>query len=364
MRAAGYDVVVAAGVERDAVGAIEAEGLRFVPLNIRRRSKGLFQELRTIIEIYRLYRREQPDLVHHVTIKPVMYGSLAAKVAGVPATINAITGMGAAFAQPGALGGLLRWGLTFVCRLAFIGDRTRVIFQNPSDREWFVSRRILPFGRAVMVRGSGVDINRFQPSPLPTGVPVVLLASRLLWDKGVGEFVEASRILKGRGVECRFVLVGLPDNENPNPIPTAAIEQWQADSLVEWWGLRDDMPQVLRDTTVVTLPTTYPEGVPKILLEAAASGRAMVATDVPGCREIVADGHTGLLVPPKNPEALADAVQRLLEDRALNARLGANARALAVAEFSEERTIAATIAVYRELLGGLESVLPDAATAR
>lgn len=347
----GYDVVIAAGVERGADRVITGEHLRFVTLDLRRRSLGPLQEWRTLWALYRLYRKERPDLVHHVTIKPIVYGSLAAKAAGVPAIINAITGRGAAFAQPGLRGTVLRWTLLAACRFAFAGKRTRVVFQNPEDLESFVRRRIIPAGRSVLIRGAGVDVDLFRPAPVPDGAPIIVLASRLLWEKGIAEFVDASRRLKTRGVTCRFVLVGVPDDENPHAVPRDVLERWQAEGVVEWWGLRDDMPHVLQSATVVALPTTYPEGVPKILLEAAACGRPIVAADVPGCREIVVDGSNGLLVPPRNAEALADAIETLLRQPELRVRMGANGRDLAVAEFSESRTIAATLAVYRELLG-------------
>ena len=351
LHAQGYEVVVAAGVERGAERAIVDEGLRFVPIDLRRRSLGIRQEFRTLSALYALYRKERPDLVHHVTLKPIVYGSLAAKAAGVPVVINAITGFGAAFAQPGLRGSLLRRVLTGACWFASTGKRTRVIFQNPEDLAAFVNRGVVRADRAVLIRGAGVDLDRFCPAPEPDGIPIVVLASRLLWEKGIAEFVEASRILRSRNVACRFVLVGVPDEQNPNAVPRCALEAWHLEGIIEWWGLRDDMPEVLRSSAVVALPTTYPEGVPKILLEAAASGRAIVASDVPGCREIVRDGRTGLLIPVRDPAALATAVQKLIEDAGLRGRMGAQGRELAVAEFSEAGTIAATLAVYAELLG-------------
>jgi glycosyltransferase involved in cell wall biosynthesis len=280
----------------------------------------------------------------------------------VPAVINAVTGRGAAFAQPGLVGTLLRWALIAACRLAFAGKRTKVIFQNPEDLASFVQRGVVPDARAVLIRGAGVDIDVFRPAPVPDGIPIVVLAARLLWEKGIAEFVEASRQLKRRGVACRFVLVGVPDDENPHAVPKDSLERWQAENLVEWWGLRDDMPRVLQSATLVALPTTYPEGVPKILLEAAACGRPIVAADVPGCREIVEHGGNGLLVPPGDAKALADAINELLEHPESRARMGARGRELAVAEFSAARTIAETLAVYRDLLG--ESVTPRVAAAR
>jgi glycosyltransferase involved in cell wall biosynthesis len=214
----------------------------------------------------------------------------------------------------------------------------------------FVERHLVPAGRAVLIRGSGVDVRAFSPSEEPEGVPVVLLASRLLWDKGVREFVEAARKLRGRGQACRFVLVGVPDKENPEAVPEATLRAWSAEGIVEWWGLRDDMPAVLRQAALVVLPS-YREGIPKILLEAAAGGRPIVTTDVSGCREVVRDGENGLLVPPRDASSLAEAIATLLRDRSLRERMGRRGREIAVSEFSEEVVIAATLSVYRDALG-------------
>ncbi len=178
-------------------------------------------------------------------------------------------------------------------RVALSGQQTRVIFQNPDDRALFVSRSVVPIDRTVLIRGSGVDVSQFVPSSEQSGLPIVLLASRLLWDKGVGELVEASRRLKKDGIACRVVLVGVPDPGNPKAIPVSLLERWQAEGVVEWWGLRNDMPEVLKAASIVVLPS-YREGIPKILLEAAASGRPIVTTDTPGCREIVRHGENGL----------------------------------------------------------------------
>src|SRR5215510_2326268 len=240
LQAQGYEVLIAASVERNAQALIESHGLRFLPLDLRRRSTGLRQELRTLLDLCRLYRLHRPDLVHHVTMKPIIYGSLAARVTGVPAVINAITGLGSAFQRPGLRGALLRRGLTRACQVAFRSPRTRLIFQNPDDLAWFVRRGLVDEKRVILIRGAGVDIDRFQPGREPSGVPLVVMASRLLWDKGVGEFVGAARRLRSIGLSCRFALVGAPDDENPNSIPVRTLDDWQRQGIVEWWGFQSD----------------------------------------------------------------------------------------------------------------------------
>jgi glycosyltransferase involved in cell wall biosynthesis len=349
LRSAGCDVLVAASDERGYSDSIVAEGLRFIPLRLQRRSLAPHRELASIWELFRLYRRERPHLVHHVTIKPVLYGSIAAKAARVPLVINAIPGLGYMFLGQDWHVRLRQQVALAAYRVALSGQQTRVIFQNPDDRALFVSRSVVPLDRTVLIRGSGVDVSQFVPSPEQSGLPIVLLASRLLWDKGVGELVEASRRLKKDGIACRVVLVGAPDPGNPKAIPVSLLERWQAEGVVEWWGLRNDMPEVLKAASIVVLPS-YREGIPKILLEAAAVGRPIVTTDTPGCREIVRHGENGLLVPPYEPVALAQALHRLLQDPVLRAQMGKQGRAIVTAEFSEEQVIKETLSVYSELL--------------
>lgn len=352
LQAAGYEVTVATAVERGYQQAIEADGVRFVPLRLRRRSTAIRKEVASVFELYRLYRREKPDLVHHITIKPVLYGSLAARAAGVPAIVNTIPGLGYMFVGSGLPAAIRRRVASAAYRVALSGRRTRVILQNPDDFALFTGKKLVAPERATLIRGSGVDVRRFVPSPTPPGVPIVLLAARLLWDKGVGDLVQAARLLKASHAQCRVVLVGAPDQENPNSVSTTDLERWQAEGVVEWWGIRNDMPEVLRSASIVVLPSYYREGVPKILLEAAAAGRPIVTTDMPGCREAVHNGENGLLVPPHSPQDLASAIRTLLQDPELRARMGTRSRIIAETEFSEDRVLRETLAVYRELLEG------------
>lgn len=349
LRAEGYDVVVVAAEERGFRQRIEQDGFRFLPLRLQRASTNPFRELWTCVQLWRIYRAERPDLVHHVSIKPVLYGSIAARLAGRPAVVNAVTGLGYTF-LPGVRRSPLGRITGALYRIACSGDRTIMLFQNPDDLEALVSAGLVPPARCALVRGSGVDVARFHVTPLPVGTPVVLLAGRMMWDKGVGTFVEAARALRRDGVDLRAVLVGIPDEQNPNAVPLETLRAWHAEGAVEWWGLRDDMPAVLASATIVVLPSTYPEGVPKILIEAAASGRAIVATDAPGCREIARHGVNATLVAPGDAAALAGAIKGLLADPGALETYGAAGRALAVAEFSEETVLTETLAVYHRLL--------------
>jgi glycosyltransferase involved in cell wall biosynthesis len=349
LQVAGVEVTVAAAVERGYDVAIRAAGMHFVPLTLRRRSTSVYTELASMLELMRLYRQAQPDLLHHVTIKPVIYGSLAARLARVQRVVNTIPGLGYTFRSDTWKRRLMRSGVSNAYRLALAGNHVRVIFQNPQDRDYFVAHGLVAAERSTVIRGSGVDITIFHPAPEPEGVPIVLLASRLLWDKGVQEFVDAARLARQSLIPCRFVLVGIPDDENPSSVPEALLRNWHAEGVVEWWGLRNDMPSVLQQATVVTLPS-YSEGVPKILLEAAATQRAIITTDIPGCREVVLHDRTGLLVPPRSADALAQAIMRALGDAALRRRLAAAARVHVEQEFEEKLVIGQTMAVYQTLL--------------
>lgn len=346
--AAGFEVVVAVRVvahrER-----LENEGFRVVALPWRRSGVNPFAELRVVLAIIRLYASERPDLVHQVTLKPILYGSLAAALCGVPAAVNALTGLGFVFISESRITRFLRFVAGLAFKLSFSKPGSVVLFQNEDDRSLFVALGFVTRDRTALIRGSGVDVARFAPRPEPEGVPLVVLPARLLWDKGVGEFVEAARLLAADGVRARFALVGERDDENPAAVPPARLAKWKDSGAVEWWGLRDDMPEVYAQAHVVCLPS-YREGLPKALVEAAACGRPVVGTDVPGCREVVRHEDTGLLVPVRDARALASALRRLVEDKLLRERLGAGGRRLAVAEFAQERIAEQTMELYERLM--------------
>jgi glycosyltransferase involved in cell wall biosynthesis len=345
-RDAGWEVLVATRVGNHGE-RIEREGFRLIPINMRRRSLAPWREIAAVVELMRVYRRERPDLVHQVAMKPVLYGSLAAAIVGVPAVINALAGMGYVFTSSGVKAQLLRPLIRTAFRWLLDRPNSRLILQNPDDVAVMTKTTMSP-ERVMMIRGSGVDIDAFARSEEPEGAPVAVMVSRMLWDKGVGELVEAARLLRQRGVPLRVVLVGSPDPENPASIPERKLRDWDASGDVAWWGERSDVAKIWTNCHIAVLPS-YREGLPKSLLEAAACGRPLVATDVSGCREVVRDGATGLLVPPRDVRALADALERLAGDRDMRRRMGAAARDLVAREMSEQVVVAQTVALYRSL---------------
>jgi glycosyltransferase involved in cell wall biosynthesis len=346
-RDAGFEVHVLTRV-RNHGPVLRDLGLNVIPLELSRRGRNPWAELKVIAGLVRLYRDLRPDLVHHVALKPVVYGTLAALAGRPRALVNYMAGLGWLFTSRKLEARLLRpavaWALRGLLR------RGRVIVENPSDFAQMVELGLAP-ERITLVPGAGVDMRVFVPAPEPAGPPLVILAARMLWSKGVGEFVRAAQLLKARGVEARFALIGIPDDENPSSVPAAQLEEWRREGAVEWWGRRDDMPEVFARSHIVCLPTAYGEGVPKVLIEAAAAGRPIVATRIPGCRQIVRDGENGLLVPVGDAEALAEAIARLLADPALRERMGRRGREIALADFSVERVIGQTLDLYRELVG-------------
>ncbi|MBI4633163.1 MAG: glycosyltransferase family 4 protein [Deltaproteobacteria bacterium] len=347
-RAQGFDVVIATHV-RDHGELIRREGFKLIPIRLRRKSKNPLQELLSLMELIRIYRRERPHIVHHVAMKPVLYGSISARLAGIPSIVNALAGLGYVFLSTERLAVLLCSLIKPLLRIMLDIPGGILILQNPDDCALFVEKGLSKKDQIIMIRGSGVDTEQFTSRPEREGIPVVMLASRMLWDKGVGEFVHAAKDLRARDIRARFVLVGRTDTDNPASIPVPILKEWRDSGVIEWWGNREDMPEVLSQAHIVVLPS-YREGLPKVLLEAAACGRPLVATDVPGCREIVRNGDNGFLVPLRDAGALADSLLRLIADRDLRKRMGARGRQLVLENFSEEMVVSATMAVYRQSL--------------
>lgn len=346
--AAGYRVTLVSQYDAHRE-RIEAMGIHTVESPLVRTGRNPVGELRAVNGLARLYRLLRPDVVHHVAIKPVLYGSWAARLAGVPRVVNAISGLGYAFTGTDPKARIYRSLATAAYRSALRQPGTRTIFQNDDDRGYFIDRGLVQAEHTRLIRGSGVDVDEFRPRPEPDGPAVVLYAGRMLWSKGVGDLAAAVPLLRQRGLDPRVVLVGHSDEANPEAIPPAQIRTWEAEGLLEWWGRRDDMAEVMAGAHIVVLGSER-EGVPKVLLEAAGAGKPLVATDVPGCREVVEDGENGFLVPVHEPAALADAVGRLVADPSLRDRMGAASRDKAIAEFSEDRVTRETLAIYDSLL--------------
>lgn len=344
----GYQVHIATGLT-DKLDDFLQHGMVVHPLALDRSSAGLGNAWRTTVELWRVFRAVRPDVVHLVTIKPVLMGGLAARLAGVPAVVVAVSGLGFVFMAHGAKAVVRRWIVGKLYGVALGHRNLKVIFQNPDDRASMAKLAHLPDSKVEMIRGSGVDLIQYSQTPMPLGMSVVMLAARLLTDKGVREFVQAACLLKQQGVSARFCLVGAVDPANPASLDDADLTQWANDEVVELWGQRADMPEVLSSAHLVVLPS-YREGLPKVLLEAAACGRAVVTTDVPGCRDAIEPGITGLLVPVQNATALAEALNGLINDPARCQAMGNAGRDLAERAFDVRHVVAAHLRIYQELI--------------
>ncbi len=330
--------------------AITRERFRFYPsVNMEGDNTDPVHEVRTVAEIASILMREKPDIVHNVGLKPILDGTIAARFAKVPAVLNTMGGLGYLFTEHTIKTKTLRTIVLSLMKVFNNPGRTITVFMNPQDANLFTKSQVLPRKQVRLIRGSGVDINRFDYEPEHEGWPVVSLVSRMLWNKGVDEFVEAARILRGRGLQARFQLVGDPDPGNTSSVPKNTLEQWDALGYVEYMGYRADIPMILKRSHIVCLPS-YREGLPKSLLEAASAGRPIVTTDVPGTREIVRDGVNGLLVPVKDANRLADALQRLIENKEERVRMGKTGRRLAEKYFSMEYVRGKYMKLYERLL--------------
>jgi glycosyltransferase involved in cell wall biosynthesis len=320
-------------------------GLRWRPLPFTRRSLNPIDQARAVAGLARIYANERPDVVHHFTIKSAVYGSIAARLTRVPTIVNSIAGLGSAAGQTS----LSEHGLAR--RLAFASLRlalrnTHVIVQNPDDGEFLIRQRIVEAARCQLIKGSGVDLARFRPTRKRTLGVTVLLASRLLWSKGIKEFVEAAIKVRSRHPQVRFVIAGDADPGNPDTLLPADLDELSRNSNIVMRGHVDDMPSLLAETDIVALPTSYGEGVPRILVEAAACGLPLITTDAPGCREIVRPGVNGYLIKARDVGALAEAIDRLASNHSLRGAMGVQSRLFAETEFGEAIVLDATIRTY------------------
>jgi glycosyltransferase involved in cell wall biosynthesis len=353
LREKGFEVIFVCPYG-EYVPKLKEEGFRWIHWAIVRRSLNPVRELIAILHLASIYQREQPQIVHHFTIKPNFYGSIAALLARRDKVINTFTGLGFLFSEhPLAIG--LRSSVLPLAKLAFRASKGWSVFQNRQDLETCLRLRLVLPERVVVIDGSGVDTRKFHSSydsppdnhKHPT---VVLMAARLLWDKGVREFVEAARVLKARGLQVEFWLAGKPDNGNPMCVPEEFLKEWREEGLINWLGHRDDMPNLLQQVDIAVLPSYYHEGVPRFLLEAAACGLPLVATDIEGCRVVVRDGVNGFLVPVKDPYALADAIETLIKKPELRRQMGIASRKIVEAEFDERIILNKWLALYDRVL--------------
>ncbi len=353
-RDAGFDIVVAARVRAHGE-RIGDEGFILRPLSWRRRGDGLLGAGRAVAEIARLYRAERPDIVHHIALKPVLFGGLARRLAfrrgpGMPAQVNSVMGLGSGFSSAGPRASLRRPILAAALGLAARGRSGWLVAQNPEDAAALAALGAAP-QRIALIRGSGVDIGHFAAMPDPAGGAVTIaLVSRMLRGKGVLDAAAAIHRLRARGLPVELVLAGPIDPDNPDSLTAAELTALAAETGIAWLGPVADVREVWRRAAIAVLPSTYGEGVPKALIEAASCGRPIVAADVPGCREIVRPGETGLLAPPRDVEALAEAIAALAGDPERRRAMGQAGRALVERDFAEAIVARQTLALYRAAL--------------
>lgn len=345
----GYEVHILCSVTSKSEH-LESQGIIVHPFPFARKSQNVFSELTSIFSLYRQVKSIKPDLVHLVTIKPVLYGGIVARLAKVPGVVSAISGLGFLFVKrKGGISWLLRRIILFLYRLAMGHPNQCVIFQNSTDMTVLVDEGGVSIGKVKMIRGSGVDFQHYSAQAEVKGCPIIIMAARLLKDKGVFEFVDTARIIKEQGLQARFQLIGEPDAGNPKSVTAEQVQYWRIEGVVECLGFRTDIADLFSQAHIVILPSYYGEGLPKVLIEAAACGRAIITTDMPGCRDAIEPDVTGILVPPRDAEALAEAVGLLISNPNLRQQMGIAGRELAEREFSIDKVVAAHIDIYHEL---------------
>ena len=326
-------------------------GFVYHQFKLSRKGMNPFDEIGAIYSLYRAFKIIKPDLVHLVTIKPYLYGGVAARFAGVSALVSAVAGLGIIFSRDNFKTKLLRSVLFPLFKFAFGHKNQKVIFQNSDDKRVLVDWIKLPDEKTALIRGAGVDLKQYSYLPeFENKPPVIAFAARLLRDKGVAEFVEASKLLQHYGVTAKFWLIGEPDEGSSNSVSQSELSTWQEAGLVECFGYRSDIPDLFSRANIVTLPSYYGEGLPKVLIEAAACGRAVVTTDWPGCRDSITPNETGLLVPVKDAMALADALKYLIENPANRLAMGMAGRKLALESFDVNKVIEQHMKIYQSLL--------------
>lgn len=327
---------------------LKSLGIKVCPINLERGSVNPLQTLKLLADLKRKLKIIQPDIVHLVTIKPVLIGGLAAILAKAPSIVYAISGLGFIFTNTMLKAKVLRLGIIPLYRLALSAKNKIVIVQNLDDLRILRQYVAIPEPQTVLIPGSGVNLEQFNVQPLPLKNKTVLMACRLLADKGVYEFHKSAILLKEKYPEIRFVLVGGVDPDNPASLTEEELNEWVEKGDLEWWGHQSNMSEILSQATIVVLPS-YREGMPKVLLEAQALGRPIVTTDVPGCREAIENGKTGFLAKVKDEYSLADAIEKLISSDELCLEFSRNARLLAEQKFDIEQVVKTHMNIYENL---------------
>lgn len=335
----------------DKLDVISAHGMRYVPLHLDKWSMNPLNEIGALFAFYKLYRQEKPDIVHHVTIKPIIYGSLIAKLLQVPLVVNAISGFGYVFLQKGIVAETRKFFVKLLYKYIVRHSQQRTIFQNHDDYRYFLENIAHAADKFNVILGSGIDLKKYNAAKIRrTKRPVVMFVGRLLWDKGIGEFVEAAELIKKQGISSRFIAVGSHVQGNPASVTMTQLEQWISRGPVEFWGHKDQIRDCLEQADIICLPS-YREGLPLALLEAAACARPIITTNVPGCKEVVRHGFNGLLVQPRDSSDLFQALKTLIQDQDLRLDMSRKSRLFVESGKYSQRDISLqTLNLYNQVL--------------
>lgn len=346
----GYELHVAAPDSRYK-SQLERLGAQFHDISLSRNSVNFLSDVCYIFALIQIMMRVKPDLVHLITIKPLLYGGIICKALRIKACISSVAGLGYLFSSSLWRHKLLRLCLIPALRLAFSNSNQMIIFQNQNDMGYFGRLKIGHAAKKVLIFGSGVDLTKFKLRPEPAGKVVITYAGRLLVDKGILVLVDAIRHLRARGVEAEFWLLGEVEAADPRAVDKCSLSEWEHEGLIKAKGFRKNIADLFGRSHLVVFPSFYGEGVPKVLIEAAACGRACVTTDHPGCRDAILPSITGLLARPGDSLSLANALQILIRDKETRQRLGAAARKHAEEHFSVGKVVMRHMMIYEELLG-------------
>jgi glycosyltransferase involved in cell wall biosynthesis len=348
--AVGYQVHIATGIT-DKKQILESFGFVVHELPVIRGKTSILNEIKLFIKIVKVLRQEQPDILHTITIKPALFGGIAARIAKTKRLVIAISGLGYVFTAQASLKATLRRRLvSAIYKQALQHKKLKVIFQNTDDQQTLTKATGIQKQQTLIIPGSGVDLMKFQALLEPSDENItVVMASRLLADKGTNEFIAAARQLHHKGIKANFQLAGTIDPDNPASITTAQVADWRNEGIVTLLDHRSDIATLFAQSHIVVLPS-YREGFPKVLIEAAACGRAVVTTDVPGCRDAIIPNKTGLLAPARNANALAAAIERLIHDKALRQNMGKAGRQLAEEKYDINQVVQTHLNIYAELV--------------
>jgi glycosyltransferase involved in cell wall biosynthesis len=347
----GYQVTLLANVGKSQ-DLIEGSGIDVIPWSLQRNSYNLAREVNSILEVIKAINRVKPSLIHAVALKPILYSAIASIFTGLKRRVFAFAGLGFIFTSEKLFAKFCRVPIVFAMRLLIKNKYSSIILQNQDDINTLLHLRMIRENSISLIQGSGVDTTIFFPTNNQAieSTPLIILPARLLWDKGIGDFVNAANLLKRKHVDARFILVGQRDIHNPASISESQISEWVESNIIEYWGFEENMPVILNKATIVCLPS-YREGFPKVLLEAASCAKPIVTTDVPGCRQAVENNLSGLLVPAKNPQALADAIEKLIHNKSLCKKMGERGLERVNIELSQNIVANKTINLWESILG-------------